>query len=61
MLQFQSHTRTGEARDYALLEDNRSYVQNWSIIQIIVIAVTCSVQVKSVSMEFLCKNVIKKV
>lgn len=46
MLQFQSYTRNSEARDYALLEDNKSYVQNWSIIQILIIAITCSVQVR---------------
>lgn len=45
MLQFQSHSRSRESRDVALLLDNNSYVQNWSLTQIIVILVTCSLQV----------------
>jgi len=45
MFLFQSHSRNSEARDMALLEDNNSYVQTWSITQIIVIIITCSVQV----------------
>lgn len=45
MLQFQSHSKNLEARDYALLVDNNGYVQNWSLIQIIVILLTCSIQV----------------
>lgn len=46
MLQFQSHSRSSEARDFALLIDNNSYVQNWSLIQISVILLTCSIQVR---------------
>jgi len=45
MFLFQSHSRNAEARDMALLEDNNSYVQTWSIAQIVVIIITCSVQV----------------
>lgn len=45
MLQFQSHSRSRESRDVALLLDNNAYVQNWSITQIIVICLTCSLQV----------------
>lgn len=45
MLQYQSFSRSSEARDYALLIDNNKYVQNWSIIQIVVILLTCSIQV----------------
>lgn len=45
MLQYQSHTRSSEARDFALLVDNNAYVQNWSMIQIFVILLTCSIQV----------------
>lgn len=44
MLQYQSHTRSSEARDFALLVDNNAYVQNWSMIQIFVILLTCSIQ-----------------
>lgn len=47
MLQYQSHSRSSEARDFALLIDNNSYVQNWSIIQISVILLTCSIQVSN--------------
>lgn len=46
MLQYQAHSRNSEARDYALLIDNNKYVQNWSLIQIVVILLTCSVQVR---------------
>lgn len=45
MLQFQAHSRSSEARDYALLIDNNKYVQHWSLAQIAVIMVTCSIQV----------------
>lgn len=45
MAQFQSHSRSIEARDYALLIDNNAYVQNWSLTQIVVILLTCSIQV----------------
>lgn len=49
---FQSHTRSREARDAALLKDNNSYVQNWSLIQIMVITLTTSVQVYFVKKLF---------
>lgn len=45
MFQYQSHSRNTEARDYALIIDNNSYVQNWSLLQIVVIILTTSVQV----------------
>lgn len=45
MLQYQYYSRGREARDYNVLEANNSYVMNWSIAQIIVIAVTTYVQV----------------
>ncbi|KAJ6640768.1 Transmembrane emp24 domain-containing protein 5 [Pseudolycoriella hygida] len=45
MLQFQFNSRSRESRDMALLLDNNSYIQNWSITQITVIILTCTVQV----------------
>ncbi|XP_055686131.1 transmembrane emp24 domain-containing protein 6 [Lutzomyia longipalpis] len=45
MLQYQSHSRSREARDYALLSDNNGYVQKWSMAQILVILVTTTIQV----------------
>lgn len=45
MLQFQSHRRNMEARDIALLVDNNSYVQNWSLTQIAGILFISSMQV----------------
>lgn len=54
MLMFQSHTRSSEARDFALLIDNNSYVQNWSLIQIFVILLTCSIQVIQIISIFFC-------
>ena len=45
MLQYQSFSRGREARDYALLIDNNSYVQKWSLAQIVIILVTCTIQV----------------
>ncbi|XP_037040424.1 transmembrane emp24 domain-containing protein 6 [Bradysia coprophila] len=45
MLQFQSYSRSRESRDMALLLDNNSYIQNWSLTQIAVIILTCTVQV----------------
>lgn len=47
MLQFQSHRRNMEARDVALLIDNNSYVQNWSLTQIAGILFISSMQVKT--------------
>jgi len=45
MLQHLHHSRSREARDYALIEDNGSYVKFWSIIQCIIIIATTSLQV----------------
>ncbi|XP_075161639.1 p24 family member logjam [Haematobia irritans] len=45
MLAYQYHSRNREARDYALVLDNNSYIQTFSICQILVIVITCSVQV----------------
>ncbi|XP_055704239.1 transmembrane emp24 domain-containing protein 5 [Phlebotomus papatasi] len=45
MLQYQSHSRSREARDFALLADNNVYVQKWSLAQILVILVTTTIQV----------------
>ncbi|XP_017762298.1 PREDICTED: transmembrane emp24 domain-containing protein 5-like [Eufriesea mexicana] len=45
MLQTQHLSRSREARDLNLLLDNNSYVQTWSIAQIIVIMVTTAIQV----------------
>lgn len=45
MQQFQVHSRNREGRDAALLEDNNSYVQKWSLAQILVITLTTTVQV----------------
>lgn len=45
MFQYQAHSRARESRDYALIKDNNSYVGTWSIVQILVICVTTTVQV----------------
>lgn len=45
MLQIQHLSRSREARDINLLLDNNSYVQNWSIAQLVVIAATTTLQV----------------
>lgn len=45
MLQHQSHSRNRENRDIMLLLDNNSYVQNWSLTQIVVIVLVTAVQV----------------
>ncbi|XP_037934064.1 uncharacterized membrane protein C17A5.08 [Teleopsis dalmanni] len=55
MLSYQSYSRTREARDYALLLDNNSYIQTFSLSQILVILVTCSVQVFFVKKLFAVK------
>lgn len=52
MMTFQSYSKGREARDYALLIDNNSYVQKWSLAQILVICVTCAVQVYFVKKLF---------
>ncbi|KAH8302551.1 hypothetical protein KR044_008126 [Drosophila immigrans] len=45
MLGYQAHSRHRESRDYALLLDNNSYIQTFSLSQIVVILITCSIQV----------------
>ncbi|XP_077258835.1 transmembrane emp24 domain-containing protein 1 [Temnothorax americanus] len=45
MLQTQHWSRGREARDLNLLSDNNSYVQTWSIAQVLVITLTTMVQV----------------
>lgn len=45
MLSYQSFSKSREARDYMLLVDNNSYVQTFSVAQVLVILVTCSIQV----------------
>ena len=45
MRQFQSMTRSGEARDFNLIQDNSAYVQNWSIAQALVVILCTAVQV----------------
>lgn len=45
MTQYQSHSRAREARDFALIKDNESYVGTWSLVQIFVIVITTCVQV----------------
>lgn len=45
MLQYQYMSRSQEARDLNLLIDNNSYVQRWSIVQLVVIAATTVLQV----------------
>lgn len=52
ILQQQYHARSREARDFNLLEDNNRYVMNWSVIQILVIAATTTVQVYFVRQLF---------
>lgn len=45
MLQTQHWSRNREARDLNLLLDNNSYVQIWSMAQVLVITVTTMIQV----------------
>ncbi|XP_015172560.1 PREDICTED: transmembrane emp24 domain-containing protein 5-like [Polistes dominula] len=52
ILQSQHLSRSQEARDLNLLLDNNFYVQTWSIAQIIVIAVTTTIQVYFVKKLF---------
>lgn len=44
MLQTQHWSRSREARDLNLLLDNNSYVQTWSIAQVVVITLTTMIQ-----------------
>merc|ERR1719273_846897 len=50
--QFQSMTRGTEARDFNIIQANFSYVQNWSIAQIIVVIICTLVQVNFVKNLF---------
>merc|ERR1719341_492983 len=52
MRQFQSMTRSGEARDFNLIQDNSAYVQNWSIAQALVVMLCTAVQVYFVKSFF---------
>lgn len=45
MLQHQHHVRSQENRDYNLLVDNKTYVNRWSIMQILLIMGTTTLQV----------------
>lgn len=45
MLQHQYHVRSQENRDYNLLIDNKTYVNRWSIMQILLIMGTSTLQV----------------
>lgn len=45
VLQMLHNTRAREARDFALLEDNSSYVTFWSVLQCLIIFATTAVQV----------------
>lgn len=56
MLQFQHHSRGKEARDFNLLEDNNSYILNWSLVQITIIIATSTLQVYFVRKLFDIKN-----
>uniref|UniRef100_A0A1A9VHB6 GOLD domain-containing protein n=3 Tax=Glossina TaxID=44049 RepID=A0A1A9VHB6_GLOAU len=56
MLAYQYHSRNREAIDFALLLDNNTYIQTFSICQIFVILVTCSVQVLFVRKLFNVKD-----
>lgn len=52
MKQFQSMSRGGEAKDFNLLQDNSSYVQSWSMAQILVVIICTVVQVNFVKSFF---------
>jgi len=39
-------SRGGEARDFNLIQDNSSYVQTWSIAQIVVVILCTVIQVR---------------
>ena len=55
MRQFQSMTRSGEARDFNLIQDNSAYVQNWSIAQALVVMLCTAVQV----LHFLINDILR--
>jgi emp24/gp25L/p24 family/GOLD len=46
MRQFQTMSRGTEARDFNLLQDNASYVQNWSAAQCFIVVLCTVVQVE---------------
>eukprot|EP00092_Neocalanus_flemingeri_P013523 GFUD01014584.1.p2 GENE.GFUD01014584.1~~GFUD01014584.1.p2 ORF type:complete len:509 (+),score=171.21 GFUD01014584.1:474-2000(+) len=52
MRQFQSMSRGGEARDFNLIQDNLSYVQTWSMAQIVVVILCTVIQVNFVKSLF---------
>jgi len=52
MRQFQSHSRSSEAVDFNLLNDNASYVQTWSSVQCLVVILCTVVQVYFVKSFF---------
>ncbi|EFX86098.1 hypothetical protein DAPPUDRAFT_45190 [Daphnia pulex] len=56
ILQMQQLARSREARDYNLLLDNETYVQNWSIAQCVVVIACFVVQVYFVKKLFETKN-----
>lgn len=56
MLQFQYQSRGKEARDMNLLLDNNSYVQTWSMAQLLIIIVTTVIQVYCVKKLFQLKT-----
>lgn len=56
MMHHQNSFRGLESRDIGLLEDNRAYVQNWSIIQIIVVVATTTIQVCGVAVVCLIRT-----
>lgn len=45
MLQHQYHLRSQESRDHNLLVDNKTYVSRWSIMQMLLIMGTSTLQV----------------
>ncbi|XP_043270729.1 transmembrane emp24 domain-containing protein 5 [Venturia canescens] len=52
IMQYQYISRSRETRDYNLLVDNNSYIQQWSIVQLAVIAATTMLQVYFVKRLF---------
>ncbi|KAJ2952520.1 hypothetical protein O0L34_g6836 [Tuta absoluta] len=56
ILQYQYHSRARESRDYNLLQDNNAYVLRWSMVQILAIASTASLQVYFVRKLFEVKD-----
>ena len=52
VMQFQVFSRSKEQRDFNLITDNNSYVQKWSILQVLVIMITTGIQVYFVKRLF---------